>query len=306
MPEILKKAIIFVCLFVIIFAESGDDAYIQLVSEPGVSVFLDDIFKGKTTEEIAGLIIENVPSGTHSIKCVKKNYEPQNTQIYVSSGEVLVYNVKPFKPKINIVQHGRSSAQLIQHCVQDLKIQSLPVEILIHMSALDLKSYKQEDLWEAKNIPIGEYEIEFTWRDQSLKYSTIINEDHPRHLFVDMIDLKVTDRSLTTNRHKENLAGISFPKKNQHTKMMSHIFSLFLLILAVLFMLIPIIYMRHICSRFDKTTPGLMGFILNLSYFTKRYRRIEYNAYIYRISPKILMYLSMFISLILIVLAFSM
>lgn len=40
----------------------AQDGYIQIESEPGVTVFLNDDLQGVTSSEFGGLIIQNVPA----------------------------------------------------------------------------------------------------------------------------------------------------------------------------------------------------------------------------------------------------
>lgn len=60
--------------------------YIQVVSEPGISVFLDGVLKGKTTSDVRGLIIENVSPGSQTIKVVKEGFNPPEERVQVKRG----------------------------------------------------------------------------------------------------------------------------------------------------------------------------------------------------------------------------
>ena len=66
-------------------------SYIQVNGEPGLSVFLNGDFQGKTTAELKGYIIENVTPGENLIKIVKEGYTPFEEKISVRAGEVLAY-----------------------------------------------------------------------------------------------------------------------------------------------------------------------------------------------------------------------
>jgi hypothetical protein len=83
---------------------AAQNTYIQVSCEPGVFVFLDNEFKGKTTADLGGLIIENVTPGTRLIKVVKDGFEPQEDRITVKAGEIYAYKVRPFKAKTDIEQ----------------------------------------------------------------------------------------------------------------------------------------------------------------------------------------------------------
>jgi uncharacterized protein (TIGR02145 family) len=80
---------------------SAQSTYIQVVSEPGILVFLDELFKGKTNADMGGFIIENVLPGNHTIKVIKAGFNPQTENLGIKQGEVFTYKVKPFVPAIN-------------------------------------------------------------------------------------------------------------------------------------------------------------------------------------------------------------
>lgn len=78
----------------------SQSTYIQIISEAGISVFLDSVFKGKTISDIGGLIIENVTPGIHTIRVTKEGYRPQQELININLDEVFAVTVKPFIPVI--------------------------------------------------------------------------------------------------------------------------------------------------------------------------------------------------------------
>ena len=55
-------------LFLISSTLSAATGYIQIKAPPGIMIFLDGNLKGKTTSEQGGLILQDVPAGSHEIK----------------------------------------------------------------------------------------------------------------------------------------------------------------------------------------------------------------------------------------------
>ena len=183
----------FISIPIALFAQNK--SYIQIKSEPGVSVFLDNNFIGKTSSDVGGLIIEGVSPGNHVIKVLKKGFNPQEKRISINEGEVFTYQVKPFIPKVNIEQTGNSEDQQIDLQVGDLEIQSIPIEISIIIPKLGVNSSKNKDEWRAKDIPVGSYLAEFSWNGKIVKYSINIKKNNLTHLFINMIKGKIEDRS---------------------------------------------------------------------------------------------------------------
>ena len=174
---------------------ASETAYIQVISEPGISVFLDNIFKGKTTQDMGGIIVENVEGGVHTIKFIKTGYKLQESSIFIRAGEVFTYTVQPFNPKISISEKGNTDEQNIDLQVGSLKIQSLPIQIDINIPSLGVNRKKSMDEWEASNIPQGNYDAEFRWEGRVLSETINIHSDWQTHLFVNMVKFEIEIKS---------------------------------------------------------------------------------------------------------------
>jgi uncharacterized protein (TIGR02145 family) len=193
---LLKAKFVFIVFFIIPVSRTHAQAtYIQVVCEPEVSIFLEDSFIGKTTGEIGGLIIENVIPGSLTIKVVKEGFSPQIERINVKLGEVYKYSVKPFVPRIKITQTGNEGQQQIELKVGKLRIQSLPVSIKVSIPSLEISDSKTQDVWNADEIPVGDYDASFNWNNKTLHYTIKVVHNKITHLFVNMIKGEVEDRS---------------------------------------------------------------------------------------------------------------
>ena len=193
-----QRNITFLCLFMMTgFIQAGQSTgHIQVKCEPGVSIFLDGNFIGDTEKEMGGLIIKDVTAGEHSLKAVKKTFEPQVETIKVSSGRVLTYTVKPFIPKIIITEEGETKQTEIKLQAGTLVIQSLPVECEISIPALGFsKTLKKKDKWTAEPIPSGIYRAAFKAMGKEIPYELEIETGHIRHLMVDFLSDEVKDLS---------------------------------------------------------------------------------------------------------------
>jgi uncharacterized protein (TIGR02145 family) len=174
----------------------SQSAYIQVASEPGISVFLDELFKGKTTIEMGGLIIEDVSEGYHKIKVVKEGFNPQEETLNLKKGEVYRYIVRPFIPAIKITEQGNIGQQQIDIQVGIIKIQSLPVEITISIPKLGVNYAKMKDEWKASEVAVGDYLASFTWHNKRIDYTIVVENEKITHLLVNMIKGEVEDRSV--------------------------------------------------------------------------------------------------------------
>ena len=188
----MKKTFLF---FLVILTSNiilGQTAYMQVNGETGLSVFLNSQFKGKTSTEYNGLIIENVNSGKNLIKIVKEGFTPFEEYITVKPGEVFAYKVKPFtKHLVQISEQGNTGETDKQVNIKTGKliIQSVPIEIKItipNIEGID-KSQKTKDEWLADKIPTGYYEITFSFGQKIITKTVEIESDKVTSVFINML-----------------------------------------------------------------------------------------------------------------------
>jgi len=196
---------------------NAQSSYIQITSEPYLSVYLDGEFKGITSSDLNGLFIKNVNAGNHKLEIKKEGYSPQIENIVIKKGEVFKYNVKSFAPLITITQNGNTKIQNIEKETGTIKIQSLPIEIRINISQLNINSLKIQDEWTAKSIPTGAYEAVFKWNDKLLRYNINVANNQTTHLFVNLIDGTVEKRNGSNDTYNERKVNESalFPGRNK-------------------------------------------------------------------------------------------
>lgn len=181
-------------------------SYIQVVSEPGIQVFIDGKLKAVTNAELGGQIIEGLQAGTYKIKLIKADHVAQEGTVTLAYGDVYTYTAKPFVPQLNISQSGNKNknAAVAKHLSNlemrtgQLKIQSLPVNIEIEIPGMSnggLKSNKVDDKWVAQDVLAGKYLAIYRWNGKTVTDSITINPDAQTYLFVDMVRGKVENRS---------------------------------------------------------------------------------------------------------------
>lgn len=177
----------------------AQESYIQIKSQPGVSVFLDGAFKGVTNAELDGIIIKSVQPGNYTLKFVREGYQPISEAVTVRPGEVYIHQVKTLVPEIKIVQKGNTVAPQVregQNTMElrtgSLKIQSLPIGITIGIPDLGIDSPKTQDEWIAEDIPVGTYQVYFKWKGKSMTDQITVNSQQTSAYLVDFIDMKIS------------------------------------------------------------------------------------------------------------------
>ena len=216
----MKSVFTLFLFFVSFTAAFTQNAYIQVNGEPNLFVYLDNNFKGKTTIELKGLIIEKVTAGKHLITIVKEGYLPFEEHIQVKGGEVLSYDVKPFKKQVvSISEEGNvaETGKTVSIKTGKLIIQSLPIQIKITIPKVDgVKDMsKSKDQWTANDLPEGKYQISFKFNDKIITKNIEIIGDNTTSLFINMLSGEFTERNTLADRvAEENLlkSQIAFVK----------------------------------------------------------------------------------------------
>ncbi len=201
-------------------------AYIQVTGEPDLSVYLNNQFKGKTTVEYNGYIIENVTAGKNLIKIEKEGYTPFEETINVKAGEVFSYKVKPFtKHSVYISEQGNTGQTEKKAVVETGKliVQSVPIEIKIsipEIEGIDNK-LKTKDEWILEKVPQGNYKVIFSFNQKVIEKNITIKKDDEISVFVNMLngDFKVVDLAAEKRLKKSNERAKAEQERVQNEKL---------------------------------------------------------------------------------------
>ena len=188
---ILLLNLMCICIF------SQDVGYIQIKCEPGAMVLLDDNFVGNTSSELKGLILQDVPVGSHQIKIVKEGFQSQSVRVDLKANEIYVYEVKEFIPKVDVKQAGEADTDIIRQKVGSLLIETIPVECIIEIPDLYIDENNQGDktlkTWQIPSIPVGNYKVNFISLGKKVEYSFEIEEGSKKHLLINIIKNEVKE-----------------------------------------------------------------------------------------------------------------
>lgn len=200
----------FRCLLLLLLFSTfsnAQTAYIQVNGEPDLGVYLNGDYKGKTTAEYKGLIIDNVSAGKNLVKIVKEGFTPYEETITVKPGEVFAYTVKPFtKHLVQISEKGNSDETDKKATIKTGKliIQSVPIEIKITMPDIEgvTNSQKSKDEWVADKIPTGNYEITFAYGPKVITKNVTIESDKVTGVFVNMLNGEFVVKTKLTEKQQ--------------------------------------------------------------------------------------------------------
>ena len=197
------KRIIFVSFLLLLislmclFTFGQGVGYIQIKCEPGAMVFLDNNLVGNTSSELAGLILQDVPTGSHQIKIIKEGFEPQSVKIDLKVNEIYVYEVKEFIPKLDVTQKGEADTDTIKQRVGSLLIETIPIDCIIEIPKLNINEEhygdKTKKTWEISKIPVGNYRLYFIALGKKIEYNLKIEEGDQKHLLVNILKNEVKE-----------------------------------------------------------------------------------------------------------------
>lgn len=174
----------------------AQSTYVQVVSDPGISVYINGEFKGKTSSDVGELIFEIQSGGEYTIKVIKDGYVPHEDKISIKTGDVFKYTVEPFASEFKIRQEGNEANQEIEQKTGNLLIQSLPVDIRISISQLGINATKSVDKWYVDDLPVGTYNVIFKHEKKEYSCAILIKEGELSHFFVNMINGEFENRSV--------------------------------------------------------------------------------------------------------------
>lgn len=72
---------------------------IRVVAAPGLSVFLDDAPAGTTDALRQGLVVEDLPAGTYTLRVEKPGFEPKVVKVTVAEGDTKEVRILGLRPK---------------------------------------------------------------------------------------------------------------------------------------------------------------------------------------------------------------
>jgi len=195
------KSMIYLIIFLMFVCGGGNTAqyigHVQIKCEPEVQIFLDGNFLGKTRSEMGGLILENVPSGKHSLKAVKEGCQPLEVQINLSEGQVYMHEFKAFLPQVATYEEGQESQSRETPKTGKIIIQSLPMECTITIPSLNVRDMqKKKDRRILDKVPAGEYKMEFSALNRTLPYTLYLKPDQTVKIMVNFLKGAVNEENV--------------------------------------------------------------------------------------------------------------
>jgi formylglycine-generating enzyme required for sulfatase activity len=193
---------------------------IQVKAPPGIHIFLDGDFKGVTSADLGGLILQDLSPGRHELRAVKKGFAAQNTQVALRPGQVYGWKVATFKPAIKVTQRGSKRESAVKALVGRIVIQSVPIECTVKAAALGLDLEKREDELDLERVPVGVHEFQFTGLGRTLTRKVEVKANATVKVMVNFLKRSVTatvDEYADAFERAKKVKGLSYLDRKAFT-----------------------------------------------------------------------------------------
>lgn len=146
----------------VIFAGS----VLQISAEPGVSIWLNKEYIGKTTKEENGLIIRDLVPGEYELRAAISGYNSTETQLKIEENQTLEWRINYAKPVMNIEDSvKRIDASMIESKpVGTIIFKSIPLNAEIFFNGNSIGSADKIITY----APSSEYSVKFVFQKREL------------------------------------------------------------------------------------------------------------------------------------------
>jgi hypothetical protein len=205
----------------------AQQAHLQIESEPDIAVYINNQFKGITSQPLNGLIISGLKPGKTKVLLKKDGFEDKVEEIILEAEKVYLLKVKFLTKKsssnIYISQSGEKAEEreIVKKEIiptGSLIIQSLPIEIKITIQGLGIESIKNKDKWKASNLRTGAYELSATFNNMILQKEIRIFGNDVTRVFVDFTKNKIIIKSAGFRSANSFSEGLAYVEKNDEGK----------------------------------------------------------------------------------------
>lgn len=192
----IKKVIYILCSIVMFlnysYAQYIYDNGLEVRTEkPGVKVYLDDVYLGKTKSLLSLNVyrITNIKPGLHDLRCETDGFEDYVARINIPENKIIPHDVTLIVlPPVTKKRDGSGGVQTMSTGV--IIVKSYPTGASVWYNKKPLKETTDFDLTDA---PIGMQEITVYFRNQSqLKIQFELNADDTITVFADFEKQKIS------------------------------------------------------------------------------------------------------------------
>lgn len=166
----------------------ADTGFVQVVTEPGIDVYLDDEFVGRTSAVDGGLLIFRAAPGLRTVALLHER-DRHDVDVLIEAGTVRVLEVRGLRSTIKVYEEGDDASPNPDVAFGRLVLQCLPVQCTVNAPDLGLTSYvKTRDRLVIDGVPVGPYQLRVGNDERTLQVNVDVCRDAETIAFVNLIE----------------------------------------------------------------------------------------------------------------------
>jgi len=169
-------------------------AILQISTEPGVSVWLNKDFMGKTDAEQNGMVIKDLAPGEYVLKAFMPGYDPVETLVSAENGKTVEWRIQLVKPAVKVEDEVKriESKMVRSEPMGTIFLKSIPLNAEIF---LDGKSIGPADK-KLTYVPAGEHAARFVLQKHELVKKFSLEPDEEIFLQADFMQGTIAVESI--------------------------------------------------------------------------------------------------------------
>ena len=186
---------------------------LQVSAEPGMSIWLNKEYIGKTTKEENGLVIKDLVPGEYSLRAAMQGYDSAETQLTVEDNQTFEWRVNYAKPVMSIEDDVKriDSAMIETRPAGTIILKSIPLNAEIFFNGKSIGNADKKITY----APAVDYSVKFVFQKQELAEKFSLKPDETVLLIADFSKGEIVGKSaqVVTNRGPEEIKMQTARKK---------------------------------------------------------------------------------------------
>jgi len=169
---------------------------LQISAEPGVSIWLNKKFVGKTTEAQNGLVIADIAPGEYLLKASMPGYDPAETQIKIESNQTIEWSIKYAKPLMQVEESVKriSSSMIRSEPTGTIVFKSIPLNAEVFFDNEPIGATDKKLTY----VPAAEHTVRFVFQKNKLTKKFALQADEFVLLRADFMQGKIVKEAALT------------------------------------------------------------------------------------------------------------
>jgi len=170
---------------------------LHINAEPGVSIWLNEEYVGKTTKEENGLIVKDIAPGNHSLRAARQGYNSTDAQLEVEENQTVEWRIIFTTPVMNIEDGVKrlDTAMIESTPVGTIILKSIPLNADVFFNGKSIGSADKRISF----APAEDYSVKFVFQKRELVEKFTLHSDETILLIADFTKGEIIKESAEVN-----------------------------------------------------------------------------------------------------------